>query len=233
MIRNLMFHIYPKLGAEWNWHRHIRNICRVAHLFDGKICIGVATGDGLAPQQCVRDLLSAVSVTDWVIRENSGLAEMTTFEDMLLCVSEADPESITFRGHTKGVTHSPTGFEQSWATFMWATSMCISEVEHLLKSWVMAGPLKCRVGIDSWFYAGTFFWFRNADIFSRDWRRMDWSRWYPEVWPSVVVKDGEAACLCHGFRDGSTLSPAYWASVVMPAFEEWKSEKRDLIGGLE
>jgi hypothetical protein len=237
--RNLIFHIYPKRSAEWNWVRHLENIQRVAPLFNGKIAIGIVTGDGLAKPDDVQRALSGVPVTDWVIRHNNAnLAETSTFQDLLACVHADDPNTVTFRGHTKGVTHMRDSIEQEWARLMWAACMDLQSVDDALASHVMAGPMKCHEPLHStqkykWFYAGTFFWFRNKEIFERNWRTMESTRWYPEAWPGMIATNEEAASLCHDFTDGSVLSAEYWQSVVAPNFEAWKRARPNRIVELE
>jgi hypothetical protein len=226
----MIFHIYPLIGAEWNWHRHIRFIESVSSMFNGKIAIGIVTGHDLASPETVMDLMKNVPVTDWVIKRNTKLAETLTFPDLLGIVKTDDPNSITFRGHTKGVTHRRTGVEEPWGKMMWATCMDIASVEDALASHVMAGPMKCHEPLVSkqrykWFYAGTFFWFRNKEIFERDWETMEQTRWYPEAWPGVLCKNEEAACLCHDFTDGSVLSMQYWKDTVEPDYQLWKSAR--------
>ena len=238
-VRNLIFHLYPKIGAEWNWHWHIENIRRVAHLFNGKICIGIATGEKLAKPDVVQQLLDGVPVSDWIVRKNTPkLGETTTFTDLLRCVETDDANTITFRGHTKGVTHRKEGIEQPWARMMWATSMDLASVDDALASHVMAGPLKCHEPLVSkqpyrWFYAGTFYWFRNREIFQRNWQHTEATRWFSEYWPGLIAKNEESACLCHDFTDGSVLSEEYWRTVVDPSFEAWKHARPDRMIELE
>lgn len=229
--RNMIFHVFPLKGAEWNWHWHLEQIVRVAPYFNGRIAIGVGTGHNLAPVEEVQRRLEGVPVTDWIIRPNTKqLGETATFPDLLECVKTDDPNAVTFRGHTKGVTHSRTGIEQAWARLMWATCMDLSSVDDALASHLMAGPMKCHEPLVStqkyrWFYAGTFYWFRNREIFQRDWRTMEQTRWYVEAWPGVLCTNAESACLCHDFTDGSVLREAYWREHVEADFELWKTAR--------
>ena len=234
-VKNLLFHMYPKLGAEWNWYWHIAQIRKHLSLFNGKICIGVATGEGLASATEVKEAFKGIPVTDWIIRPNSkGLGETTTLKDLLQCVETSDPNVITFRGHCKGVTHTKEGCEQPWARLMWETCMDWPSVAAALSSHLMAGAMKCHEPLVSkqkykWFYAGTFFWFRNKEIFSREWATMEQTRWYPEAWPGVLCTNQEAACLCHDFTDGSVLSNHYWKTQVQSDFTYWLSARPNLV----
>lgn len=228
--RNLLWHIYPKATADWNWKWHCEQIQSVANKFNGTISIAVATGPGLSPPEQVEDCLQGVPVSRWIVRANDATAETGTLPLLLETVKTDDPNSITFRGHCKGVTHKRDSIEQEWARLMWSACTDFEAVEDALKSHLMAGPLKCHEPLVSkqrykWFYAGSFYWFRNREIFQRDWATMEQTRWYVEAWPGVICSNEEAANLCHDFTDGSVLRPAYWRSTVDPAFEKWKAAR--------
>ena len=225
--RNLLFHIFPRIGAEWNWHWHIEQIRKNAHKFKGKICIGIATGVNLENPENVQSMLDGIPVTDWIIKPNTHMAETVTFTDLLRCVQSDDPNTITFRGHCKGVTHRQNGFEFEWARVMWDTCMDIASVEKALSSHLMAGCLKCHKPIvpknkSSWFYAGTFFWFRNRQIFNRDWGYTEPTRWFAEYWPDVVCENSEAACLFHDWMNRDIRRD--WLE-IMRGFETWRSAR--------
>lgn len=228
--RNMIFHIYPLRGAEWNWHWHCDQIRRVAPLFNGTISIGIVTGPELAKPELVQARLADVPVKNWVIKPNTKkLAETETFLDLLQTVKTDDPNTITFRGHTKGVTHKQDGAEQPWARLMWATCMDLPSVDDALASHILAGSMKCQEPLvqrerGNWFYAGTFFWFRS-DVFQRDWSSFEPTRWWPEYWPGQVADNHEAACLCHDYTKGSVLNNPYWHQEVASDFELWKSAR--------
>lgn len=229
--RNLIFHVYPLLGAEWNWHWHFDKIAENAEKFNGVISIAIVTGPGLASPEIVKNRLSGVPVNHWIIEPNEKrLGETVTFTRLLETVETTDPNSITFRGHCKGVTHRRNGIEAPWANLMWDACMDIESAEDALASHVFAGPMKCHEPLVSkqryrWFFAGTFFWFRNADVFSRDWREMEQTRWFPEAWPGVIASNEESACLLHDFTDGSVLRPTYWHGVVVPSWDQWRAAR--------
>ena len=228
--RNLIFHIYPLLGAEWNWHWHIEQIRQHQHLFNGRIVIAIVTGRKLATAEAVQKQMAGIRVDEWIVKPNSRLAETVTMPDLLRAVKTDDPNAITFRGHCKGVTHGRERTEQPWARMMWDACMDISSVEDALASHIMAGPMKCHEPLVStqrykWFYAGTFFWFRNQQIFERSWERMEQTRWYPEAWPGMLCTNEESACLLHDFTDGSVIGAEYWKAVVEPDIARWRAAR--------
>jgi len=226
--RNLIFHVYPLKGAEWNWHWHLEQIARYAEAFNGKICIGIGTGQNLASPDVVQSRLAGVPVSDWVIQPNNKqLAETSTFVELLKCVKTDDPNTITFRFHTKGVTHRKDGVEQPWARLLWETNMDIASVEDALASHTVAGamlshePLVRRHSGGDFFFAGSAYWFRS-DVFQRDWAHCEPNRWWVEYWPGAVAKQHEAACLCHDFTDGAVLSMDYFDSEVRKDWNLWR-----------
>ena len=229
--RNLLFHIFPRLGAEWNWHKHIERIREHQHLFNGKICIGVVTGPGLASHEEVQRLMGGIRVTDWVLRENSKLGETVTMTELLRLVQTDDPNTITFRGHCKGVTHSKDGIEQAWAEMMWAACVDIESVEDALASHEMAGPLKCHEPLvpkknSNWFFAGSFYWFRNREIFQRQWDYTGQNRWVIEAWPEIVCQSDKAACLFFDQMDRQILR--HWET-IQAEYKIWKAAREVTI----
>lgn len=227
-VRSMIFHIYPKRGAEWNWHWHIENIRHVAHLFNGKIAIGITHGSGTATPDEVRRLMEGIPVTDWVIERNvRGQDETVTFRKLLSIVKSDDPQAVFFRGHTKGVTHQPHSIEQEWASLMWSTCFDLPSVDDALASHVLAGPLKCQEPLVdakpwNWFYAGSFYWGRSRPLFEREWEHVEAGRWWAEGWPGYIAQSPEAACLIHDFTDGSVLRPDYWNTIVQPSWKAWR-----------
>jgi hypothetical protein len=112
--------------------------------------------------------------------------------------------------------------------------MDFESVDNALSSHLMAGPLKCQEPLVShqrykWFYSGTFLWFRNKEIFDRDWSTMEQTRWFPEAWPGVICQNHESACLIHDFTDGSVLRPTWWRYNVDPSFNEWRKARDEKV----
>ena len=76
-----------------------------------------------------------------------------------------------------------------------------SEVKKSLRQFPITGSMKRYGDFNKpntwrWHYSGTFYWFRNQDVFSRP----NWTRLVPfygcvECWPSCVFKASEGGCL--------------------------------------
>lgn len=240
MKRHLIFHVCPLLGSEHVWTRHIRNIRTVSPWFNGKIVIAVVVGSGLASLQTVRDAMRDIPVTEWIVVENKpGLNESVTFVKMLEAVQFEN--GITFRGHCKGVSHPDSPKQQAWSKVMWETCMDIPSVDTALQSHVFAGSLKVQEGQAAlpdayrWFFAGTFFWFQNSAVFSRNWRAEDrtWDRWYAEWWAGDIAVNRESFCFFMEDIRRIDFRERRWVSTVEHRLKEWHTKHRDRIKGLE
>jgi hypothetical protein len=77
-----------------------------------------------------------------------------------------------------------------------------------------------------WHYSGSWFWFRTADLFARDWRTADrfWSG--VEPYPSQQFLAAEAGTLFHEARTPqmNLYRASYWQAVVDPALAQWRKE---------
>lgn len=228
-VRNLIFHVYPLRGAEWNWHWHLNHIRSAVHWFNGKIVIAVVTGPNLAPPDEVMRMLDEIEV-EWIIRENSSLGETVTHLDLLRAVQTDDQNVITLRGHTKGVTHRDGDFSQEWASMLWESCLDVPAVEDALASHVFAGPLMSHESLVrrkqyTHFFAGTFYWFRNAGLFARDWEQIEPQRWWPEAFPGAICKADESACLLHDFVKNASFGEAYFKREIKSSWSVWKDAR--------
>jgi hypothetical protein len=228
-VHHLIFHIYPKLGAEWNWHWHIEQIRKHAHLFNGKICIGIGVDKGTATAEEVQKLMEGIPVDHWVIAQNTKrMAETATHVRMLEHLQTDDRNALIFRYHTKGVTHQRHSMEQKWAALMWEVNMDLISVHDALQSHLTCGamrsqkPLVKRPGSGNFFFAGSAYWMRAKEVFERDWRSTEPDRWWVEYVPAHLFQMHESACMLHDFTESSVLSREYFDSVVQPEWSNWK-----------
>lgn len=228
--RSLIFHLYPKTGAEWNWHWHIEQIRKYAAVFNGRICIGVAVGKETATMEAVQELFTGIPVANWFKAENNKLAETNTHTEMLEAVQTDDENAIVFRYHTKGVTHSQNSPEQIWAEIMWAANMHLPSVEDALASHLTCGVMRSQTKLVNkmpgrFFYAGSAYWMRCREVFRRDWKYKDGSRWWVEYVPGHLFNLEESACLFHDLVPSSVLRQAYFDEHVLPEWAAWKAER--------
>jgi hypothetical protein len=73
------------------------------------------------------------------------------------------------------------------------------DVAELLERNPIVGAFKklgpCFRRRADWHYTGTFYWCRNADVFSRNWRKVRARYGGTELWPGQTFKAAEAGCL--------------------------------------
>jgi hypothetical protein len=75
-----------------------------------------------------------------------------------------------------------------------------------------------------WHYSGTFYWFRNRDVFQRDWRTVDQKFFGTEAYPGLLFHPDDTGCL---FADKTKdlYKLDYWNSEIQPALERWRNAR--------
>ena len=225
-VRSLAFHLYAKRGAEWNWHNHIQTIKRYAHVFNGKIVIGITYDPGQDPEH-VKSLFDGVNVSDWIVKPNGKLAETLTHVEMLERLQTTDPNALIFRMHSKGCTKQRGSVEQRWAEIMWDANMDLPSVDEAMRDHNVACILRSMKPLvskkpGSWFPAGSAYWMRAKEVFERDWRWTEDNRWIVEYVPSHLFDLKESACIFHDQTDSPVLSQAYFSNYVEPEYTHWR-----------
>ena len=227
-VRNLIFHIYPRIGCEWNWHRHIQHIRDNDHIWNGKRIISIMTGDGLVSPETVQRQFDGIRVDRWIIMPNmKSIGETAPFILCLKQVESVNPQEITFLAHTKGATHKKDGMEQAWSEIMWQVCMDLPSVQDALASHHCAGPFKRVMKLlkSQWHYSGHFVWIRHKDLFSKPWQTIVQQRAGMEAYEGSMIDNKNAACLFHGEPPVNFLDSAYWRDEVLPDFENWKASR--------
>lgn len=255
-VRNLIYHLYPFRGnGVWEWN--VRQLVSRIGQFNGKRVVGLALDDSTATEADVRAAFgeSAAGITFLTVQNNPGLREVTTFDGLFSAVQSLDVHEATFYAHNKGVRHGMTADRGTtctdWAQVMYES--CLDYPEHVadvLSRHPCAGTFK-KVGhgfqgsASAWHYTGSFFWFRNADLFWRNWRHID-RCWYGiEPYLSLHFGAGDAGCLfldgivgvCNdGNREHAMRNRhldcydwRYFQEHVKPTWEQWKLEHAHLL----
>ena len=229
-VRHLIFHLYPLKGKEWNWHWHIEQIRRHQDKFNGRIIIGVGVDAKTATMEEVQALFHGIRVTDWLRANNDKLAETLTHVEMLSLLQTNDENELIFRYHTKGVTHQRDSVEQKWAEIMWMANMDLSSVDDALASHLTCGVMRSQTPLvrskpGAFFYAGSAYWMRAKEVFERDWRHTDSTRWWVEYVPAHLFSFAESACLFHDLTASSVLRQSYFDEHVNPEWATWKAAR--------
>jgi len=208
--RHLLFHIMPLAGEhEWCWKKHVKNICDSLSQFNGKRIVSIATpgGGDRKPYSCPDDVIKefelhgATDIDFMLFRNKKSLREVVSFLPMLQKVQSLNPSEVVFYGHCKGITHKQDSMCHVWSDAMYETVLNNwQQVELALQHYGIAGSFKSygefkRKNNHRWHYSGTFYWFRSASAFARNWQDVEQFFFGVESWPGLLFKPQEAACL--------------------------------------
>ncbi len=190
--KHLLCHIWPVNNNRPVWMRHISRLRKALQLFNGQRTIAVATGDDTADPSEISELFDGA--VDVISVPNTPLGEYETFLPLMRTI-EGKP-GITYRCHAKGVRHqrSPYTAVHAWADIM--HEVCLDYMPLVYQS-LEQHPI---TGVFLTFgttvlYIGTFYWFRNDDVFSRKWQRIERHYAGTETWPGLHFNTSEAGCL--------------------------------------
>ena len=240
MIRNLLYHIYPKReNGFWKWN--VAQLLRRWDQFNGQKIVSISTGPETASFSEVKKCLPG-DATVFEFRNDPTLGEVVSFERMLNCVMNIDPRQITFYAHAKGVKYTPDQLKNlkvhSWAEVMYSTLLDYPALidDSLKKRGIVGTFMKHGNAFGtlppSWHYAGTYFWFRNDAVFGRDdWRKIPRQWWGTEVWPSLVFpnsKDADPLLLEDITPNMQLYKSPYWDSTVNAAWRAFQEKHSSL-----
>ena len=229
MRRNLIMHVYPK-ACHPNWRRAVEHVRQRLDQFDGRRIVSVAYDTLTDTPDMVRDAFGDGEVEIQAIR-NGPLQEVESFPGLLEAVSGLD--GATFYCHAKGCTHcSPLAASHVWCDVMAEVCLDYPElVDCALSQYEICGAFRSRQPImgpvsPEWHFAGTWYWFRNAALYARNWQKVDqfWSGIEP--YPSQHFQPSEAGCMFHeaSVPEMNLYAPRYWKRVVIPSFNRWRKE---------
>lgn len=231
--RNLIYHI-TSFDTNDIWMRNVRQILKRIDLFNGRRVIAVATGEGLVPPDDVRRAFGPHEV-EMLTRPNSAdLRENATFLPLLERIQSDDPCEATFYAHAKGVAKDVLCLGDPKGSRYWRNAM----YRELLDDWERIAELLDEYPVvgthrrlhseqpnifpdgqssSPWHFAGTFFWFRNRDVFATDRWREVWqpAGWGAEAWPGRMFDFQQSACVAY---DG--LSDVYNPDSYFPQIED-------------
>lgn len=228
--RNLIYHIWPNQGnGTWQWN--VNELLKRIHQFDGVRTVGIATSENADTVEDVKRAFSGHRIDNWIVCQNDRkLGEVVTFPHLLKTLPKDD--SITFYGHAKGVKYSDPSQNRPWTQMMY--DIALDDPEHVdssLEQFACTGPF-LREQPEwmpdkraAWHYSGTFFWFKNAEVFAvPNWS--DVGSWYHgvEMWIGHVLDRSKAGCL-FGHDPGHLHEHAVYVA-MQQRLEDWKRLRR-------
>ena len=231
--RHLMFHIWPikDFGAwQWNCDRLLEH----AACFNGRRVVAIVTDDESEPAEAVREYLKDFTDEFLEFPNDPRLREVVTFVPMLERLEGLQSErDVTFTCHAKAVRHKLTPEQEGTTIFRWAGA-CYETMTHweavrpLLETNGTVGVFRRfnnvpdRKGFGVWHFSGAFYWFRNQDVFRRNWRYVPDRFYGTEAWPGLMFKTSESACVaCDNI--GDLYNFEYWTKSIEPQLAMWRN----------
>ncbi|RLS57116.1 MAG: glycosyltransferase [Planctomycetota bacterium] len=231
--RNLLYHVTP-FASNDIWLRNTQQMVKRIDLFNGRRIIAVATGDGLVPPDEVRATFGSHDVEIVPHPNSRELRENATFLKLLEQVDSTDPEEATFYAHAKGVAKDILCSGDPLGSRYWRNAMYHElldgwdRIAELLEEYPVVGshrrhhpqhPTIYPDGQSSsdWHFGGTFFWFRNRDVFATNRWREVWqpTGWGAEAWVGRMFPFDQSACVAY---DG--LEDAYNPDSYFPQIDD-------------
>lgn len=201
---NLIYHVCA-LDSNDHWIDNIQQLVKRWRVFTQRKIVAVAVGDGMRSLEEVKQYFPGDA--EFIEVENDKrLREVKTFLPLLEAVKTLDM-SATFYAHTKGNSTA----DDVYGAKLWRNAMYHYLLDHyracldILQSHPCVGttkmvwarnarsPFPTGLGVGTWMYAGTFFWFRNDLVFSHpDWSLVSDDRYGAEAWLSGLFEQRQA-----------------------------------------
>lgn len=204
MIAHLIYHVapidHPLLRVNLDW------LARYWINFNGKRVIHVGRQEGWLDFDAFKTLWKEAGLpvdgVSFVQTDNDPeWGETRPFiEELLPRVESTQSGEITFYAHAKGVSRPLTEPIRKWVDFLYVKNLGnLRRVQSALSRHPVAGVLKISHPMGPlkapWHYSGSFFWFRNSDLFQKDWRRIPPGRYGVEAYPAEHFPGRQACCL--------------------------------------
>jgi hypothetical protein len=227
-IRNLIYVVYPA-NNNGVWQRNVAQLVKRIKLFNGRRVVAILTGPGCDPAEHVRDAFAG-HVHEFLELQNDnrgrwgGVGEVVAFLPLMERVESLSKNQVTFYAHAKGVSRpKDEGVTvHDWASVLYETSLDYWPlVRRELAKFPIVGSLKRSDSMWPWHYSGTFYWFRNKDAFSRNWRDVPQNWGGVEQWPGKLYDIKEGGCLFMN-DTGEMYDKSYMNYVIKPHLEVWR-----------
>lgn len=233
LIRNLQMHIWPTANGAWRWN--CDEVMRRSSLFNGRRIVAIAVDDASCSADEVKEYLKGFTDDFIVVTNNPQLREVESWLPLLERQHSLDSREVTFSCHSKISRHDVSLVNEHSTLYRWTSAMyetCLDHWEFVreqLAIKAMTGSFK-RYGMfgtprnHRWHYSGTFYWFRNRDVFQRDWKTVDQRFFGTEAYPGLLFHPDDTGCL---FADNAKdlYKLDYWDSEIQPALERWRNER--------
>jgi len=213
-VRNLIYHLLPTTLHD-GWKRNLDELARRWSVFNGRKYLSVVTCNGginntrngaalqTVPSLDVMAYCEHLGIEWTEVRQvvnNGKLGEVASLPWLLDAVLNDDPNEVTFYGHSKGTSRPQGATLDHWRDSMYQYCLDdISSVQRALERFSCAASLLRNdpMSANNWHASGTFFWFRNNELWAKDWRRIQQSYHGVEAYLGDHFKRHEVAALAH------------------------------------
>ena len=188
--------------------------------------MSVAVDESTDSVEAVHDAFEDDSIEVMPV-DNTSLQEVQSLFPLLSGIS-SEP-GITLYCHAKGCTHT----DDSAASHAWRDAMASACLDYpklidcAMEKFLVCGAFRSRQRVAlspaQYHFAGTWWWFRNDALFSRDWTSIEGAFWGAESYPGVKFSHDESCCLFFDYAGTAHLySPDYWRRHIGPSFRAWR-----------
>lgn len=205
---NFIFHFAPYKNDMFDYH--IEKIHEHLPKFNNKKIINIVTGQEFYEPKYVKDRLKGLNIDFTTTINNPSHREaFSFFTNLLPKVESIEENEFTFFGHSKSCTNRRQEDRFKIQHRMW-TDYCyrytldnIDDVIEKMKSYDSYGPfvrtngLSRAVSDTTWHYSGTFFWFKNSEVFKKDWseKRFNYENGYEaEAFIGKMIPQNRGYC---------------------------------------
>lgn len=237
--KHLLFHIWPRKTHAGTWQRNLDQLKLRWPLFTGKRIIAVVTSNDSHPFEAVQEYMHGYEC-EWVHAENNpALREVATFNALFGAVENLP--GYTFYAQAKGVTKpvNPGVSIHAWTTTMYEILLDYWPlVEQALKTHCTTGIFKKSLdgafsgSRSTWHYSGSFCWFKNAELWRRNWRAIERVWFGIESYPSMIFDSKEAACLFYESTKQFDLYRLHNWQRVEAELKQWRLDNQQHRTGI-
>ncbi len=195
---NLVWFVYPRMATRDIWQAQQDRIRDALSRFNGKKLLAIATDDSTDQAAIERDGWDEVVE----LPNDPQQWELPGWRWAMERVK--DQPGFTVRLHAKGTVRGVgEQYLARWWELGYAAMLDVDAVRKSLESNVVTGVFRRNTPAKnlgtSWHYTGSFYAFRNAEIFSADWQPESKSPLdhYVEAWPALVAPRELAGCMAY------------------------------------
>jgi spore maturation protein CgeB/predicted O-methyltransferase YrrM len=230
--RNLLYHVWPVKGQTWRWN--VEQLLGRIDLFNGQRVVSIFHDERSEDPEAVMKLLSGHGC-DFIVAPNDPRGEAAAFGKLLERVRGCDGNDVTFYGHAKGVRHEPQFSEplRKWVEALYRVNLddWLAVRQHLDR-YAMTGAFRLhgRVALHrrvaDWHYSGTFFWFRNDQVFAREASTIPDFYFGVEDWHGVMFPSAQTGCLLFDGISRIPYDARFWSDRGDRRLATWEASRR-------